>query len=92
MKREGPISNWATELTPPPPPPPQRPSPHAEMIKLAPDYNPQARQENKLYDERRVSEICPVRPPNEELADSLVWEYQANPGLRSRRHFGHGVQ
>ena len=27
-----------------------------------------------------MSEICPVRPPNEELADSLVWEYQANPG------------
>lgn len=54
--------------------------PIADKIKLSPEYNPKARQENKLYDEKRVSEICPIRPPNEELADSLVKEYQNNPG------------
>ena len=51
-----------------------------EKIKLAPDYNPKAKQENKLYQEKRVSDICPTRPPNEELADSLAKEYQENPG------------
>lgn len=29
---------------------------------------------------KRVSEICPTRPPNEELVDSLVREYEEFPG------------
>ena len=46
-----------------------------ERITLPPDYNPKAKKENKLYDVRRVSEICPVRPPTEELVGTLAEEW-----------------
>ena len=61
---------------------------------MAPDYNPNAKIENKLFDTRRVSEICPVRPSNEELADSLVCEWEERPsrGGMSVMGAGQGVE
>lgn len=48
---------------------------------MAPDYNPNAKMENKLYDVKRVSEICPIRPPNEQLVDSLAGEWGAKSNV-----------
>lgn len=47
---------------------------YSDRISLPPDYNPNAMMENKLYDVKRVSELCPVRPPNDELVDTRTWE------------------
>lgn len=52
---------------------------YPEKVTLAPDYNPNAKIENRLYDVKRVSEICPIRPPNEELLHSLVGEWEGRP-------------
>ena len=52
----------------------------AERITLPPDYNPNAKKENKLYDVRRMSEICPIRPTNKELAGTLSEDWvEARP-------------
>ena len=65
-----------------------------ERITLPPDYNPNAKIENKLFDTRRVSEICPVRPSNEELADSLVgeWEQRPSVGVPTTMGVGQGME
>lgn len=39
--------------------------------------------ENKVYDVKKVSEICPIRPPNEELVDSLAGEWGGKPSVAS---------
>ncbi len=58
------------------------------MITLAPDYNPNAKIENRLFDTRRVSEICPIRPPNQELVDSLVGEWEERPNMAAMSMVG----
>ena len=52
----------------------------SEPITLPPDYNPNAKKENKLYDVRRVSEISPQRPPTEEIVDTLVVDWSDQTG------------